>query len=719
MNHINLVALVSRLQQVLPPPTVTPQVSLRTLLADVKDARDFSNGFHSGSGSPDVIDVAGFKDGDSNQPSTAADSYPHDGRQPQSALVLPSVSPYELDALLELYDELVLQLCRLWLDIEEYSYNLLLQGGESPSVADTDPASVAALQAPLPWALPTTSSATNAISRRHPKSKRLGTFEEFLAPPPPPPEWGEAYRRATIDKLPEAECQALANMLFAAVRCGLALDAEWTERWLGVVGPRLADFRVEELTQMMWAFSECAASQRRLQQRLLHTPDRDSTPAERRTGSSLKQPLHSADSVTEPDLVSPDASAVVADISLPSDAWVQALCDSLEGRLNELQPQNHAIILTGCMSLDFVPQPDWISSCLRHATTPPLPPGPRVLDMRPRNLLAILSAVAAWQHTPEEDVAERFGVLLRQLRPVMTDEDGSSGSSYSLPLPSPRAPSILQHHPSSSSPRWTLPFTATGACRGYKSNKRSMKPLNTRASWLAVEPFMPELSDSIRLHRSRYQRAPIVDTCIPPVPEVPKPDLFSVVGSITAPYNLRPEKVFAVVELGGTQFKVTTDDVIFVNQLPGMDVNDVISLDRVLLLGSRTQTVIGRPFVPNSCVLMAVEEHFRDGKVHVFKKKAKKRYRRYYGPRPNLTTLRVLQIHGIDPAPGDELVVVDPLPIAFRESSSRAALGEGSRSPTETAAGAVGAPGVLQQLGQQVAGWMGGLIPGGKPSTAA
>lgn len=284
----------------------------------------------------------------------------------------------------------------------------------------------------------------------------------------------------------------------------------------------------------MWAFSECAASQRRLQQRLLHTPDRNSTPAERRTSSSHKQPLHSAggtsdsegssssrnqsssshnlllgdvasqrvspqarpnisidseqvapyvdlwgeldaepdpgycepdlghldalhhldldpvvvfrcsalasyknplavnleryhppssDSITELDLMSPDASAGVADISLPSDAWIQALCDSLEGRLNELQPQNHAIILTGCMSLDFVPQPDWISSCLRHATTPPLPPGPRVLDMRPRNLLAILSAVAAWQHKPAEDVVERFVMLLRQLRPVMTDED--------------------------------------------------------------------------------------------------------------------------------------------------------------------------------------------------------------------------------------------------------------------------------------------------------
>jgi hypothetical protein len=35
------------------------------------------------------------------------------------------------------------------------------------------------------------------------------------------------------------------------------------------------------------------------------------------------------------------------------------------------------------------------------------------------------------------------------------------------------------------------------------------------------------------------------------------------------------------------------------------------------------------------CVLM---------QVHVFKKKKRKRYRKYQGPRPGLTTLRVLQV---------------------------------------------------------------------------
>ena len=61
--------------------------------------------------------------------------------------------------------------------------------------------------------------------------------------------------------------------------------------------------------------------------------------------------------------------------------------------------------------------------------------------------------------------------------------------------------------------------------------------------------------------------------------------------------------------------QVTPDDIIFVNQMPGVEVNEVLSLGRVMLLGSRAQTVIGRPYVPGASVIVAVEEHFRDGKV--------------------------------------------------------------------------------------------------------
>lgn len=133
-------------------------------------------------------------------------------------------------------------------------------------------------------------------------------------------------------------------------------------------------------------------------------------------------------------------------------------------------------------------------------------------------------------------------------------------------------------------------------------------------------------------------------------------------------------QIFAVVEAGGTQFKVTPDDIFFVTGLHDRtDINDVLELPGVLLLGSRCQTIIGRPYVPGASVIVAVEEHFKDGKVHVFKRKARKRYRRYSTARQHLTTLRVLEVRGIQPAKED---VHDKgnvaLPITFVESSSEA-----------------------------------------------
>ncbi|GAX80626.1 hypothetical protein CEUSTIGMA_g8061.t1 [Chlamydomonas eustigma] len=202
--------------------------------------------------------------------------------------------------------------------------------------------------------------------------------------------------------------------------------------------------------------------------------------------------------------------------------------------------------------------------------------------------------------------------------------------------------------------------------RGYKSNKRSLKPLNNAASWKAAEPFLPPhrgSSEESDIRRETGQSA-LVDSCIPPVPEVPKPEPFRRVGVIKGQYNLELQNVFAVVEAGGTQFKVTTDDVFFVNYLRGAEVNDVLELPGVMLLGNRGQTIIGRPYIPGASVLVAVEEHFKDGKVHVFKRKPRKRYRRYKGERQLLTTLRVLKIKGILPVPkGTE--GTNPLPITW------------------------------------------------------
>ncbi|RCV16590.1 hypothetical protein SETIT_3G150300v2 [Setaria italica] len=108
------------------------------------------------------------------------------------------------------------------------------------------------------------------------------------------------------------------------------------------------------------------------------------------------------------------------------------------------------------------------------------------------------------------------------------------------------------------------------------------------------------------------------------------------------------EPVFAVVQIGSHQFKVSNGDSIFTERLKFCDVNDKLVLNRVLMLGSQTQTVIGRPILSEATVHAVVEEHALDAKVIVFKKKRRKNYRRTKGHRQELTKLRITNIEGID-----------------------------------------------------------------------
>ncbi|XP_061358655.1 large ribosomal subunit protein bL21m [Gastrolobium bilobum] len=108
------------------------------------------------------------------------------------------------------------------------------------------------------------------------------------------------------------------------------------------------------------------------------------------------------------------------------------------------------------------------------------------------------------------------------------------------------------------------------------------------------------------------------------------------------------EPVFAVVQIGSHQFKVSNGDSIFTERLKFCEVNDKLILNKVLLLGSASQTIIGRPIVPDSAVHAVVEEHALDAKVIIFKKKRRKNYRRTKGHRQELTKLRITDIQGIE-----------------------------------------------------------------------
>lgn len=85
------------------------------------------------------------------------------------------------------------------------------------------------------------------------------------------------------------------------------------------------------------------------------------------------------------------------------------------------------------------------------------------------------------------------------------------------------------------------------------------------------------------------------------------PAQYNKVGHIDSRYFPSRPPVFAVVEIGPTQFKVSADDLVYAEKLKEVDINDKVSLNRVLMLGSRYETLIGRPFVPGASVTAVVE----------------------------------------------------------------------------------------------------------------
>ncbi|KAH9608384.1 hypothetical protein KSS87_013591 [Heliosperma pusillum] len=100
--------------------------------------------------------------------------------------------------------------------------------------------------------------------------------------------------------------------------------------------------------------------------------------------------------------------------------------------------------------------------------------------------------------------------------------------------------------------------------------------------------------------------------------------------------------------IGSHQFKVSNGDCIYVEKLKYCEVNDKLILNKVMMVGSPTQTIIGRPILPEAEVHAIVEEHALDAKVIIFKKKRRKNYRRTKGHRQELTRLRITDIQGIE-----------------------------------------------------------------------
>ena len=90
--------------------------------------------------------------------------------------------------------------------------------------------------------------------------------------------------------------------------------------------------------------------------------------------------------------------------------------------------------------------------------------------------------------------------------------------------------------------------------------------------------------------------------------------------------------MYAVIETGGKQYKVSEGDTLFIEKL-GAEAGEDIVFDKVLMLVNENDIKTGSPYVDGVTVEAKLEKNGKGKKIRVFKFKAKKNYRKRIGHR--------------------------------------------------------------------------------------
>jgi large subunit ribosomal protein L21 len=101
--------------------------------------------------------------------------------------------------------------------------------------------------------------------------------------------------------------------------------------------------------------------------------------------------------------------------------------------------------------------------------------------------------------------------------------------------------------------------------------------------------------------------------------------------------------MYAIVNVNGTQTRMTPDAVIEVPNLAG-EPGQTVTFDQVMLFADGDKISVGQPYLKGARATVEILEQFRGPKVKIFKFKRRHDYRRRRGYRSELTRLRVTGI---------------------------------------------------------------------------
>lgn len=101
--------------------------------------------------------------------------------------------------------------------------------------------------------------------------------------------------------------------------------------------------------------------------------------------------------------------------------------------------------------------------------------------------------------------------------------------------------------------------------------------------------------------------------------------------------------MYAIIETGGKQFKVSQGDKLNVERLQA-EIGKEVRLDKVIALIEDEGSVFGNPYISGAFVNAEVISSGKKDKVLVFKQSPRKGYRKLNGHRQEFTTLMIKEI---------------------------------------------------------------------------
>ena len=103
--------------------------------------------------------------------------------------------------------------------------------------------------------------------------------------------------------------------------------------------------------------------------------------------------------------------------------------------------------------------------------------------------------------------------------------------------------------------------------------------------------------------------------------------------------------MYAVIQTGGKQYKVTEGDVIFVEKLD-VEEGATYTFNEVLAVSGAAGFRAGNPTVEGASVTATVVKNGKSKKIHILRYKAKKNEKKTMGHRPPYTKLQIQSIVG-------------------------------------------------------------------------